>query len=452
MTELLSTLEQGLGETLLTGEETLGWTTDRSGWIGRGAPAAVVRARDVSDVQLTLRTASQHGVPVVTRGASSGLAGGTAAGEGAIVLDLSRMDRILDLDPAEGTAVVEPGVITAELDAAARQHGLFFAPDPGSVAISTVGGNIATNAGGLRGAKYGVTRDAVLGLEVVLADGRLIRTGRSTVKGVTGYDLTALFVGSEGTLGVVVGATVRLLPVPPETATAAAFFTSIEDAAEAASAVVAAGVRPVTLEIVDGPTLRAIDHVQGSSLASEGDAFLLVQTDGYGAVQELDQAVRAVEPSASLVRVAETPEEAERLVFARRQALPSVEWLGKVLIEDIAVPRRHLAAAIRDTRSIAETHEVDAYIFAHAGDGNIHPLLVYPETPDGSVPPSVQQAADEIFQLALRYGGTITGEHGVGLLKQRWLSEELGQDVHALSRSLRQLFDPSGILNPGKAV
>lgn len=452
MEELLGALEPGLGEALLTGEQTLGWAADRSGWVSAGSPAAVVRARNVADVQLTLHAASAHGRSVVTRGASSGLAGGSAAGEGAVVLDLSGMNRILELDAAEGVAVVEPGVITAELDAAAREHGLFFAPDPGSAAISTVGGNIATNAGGLRGAKYGVTRDAVLGLDVVLADGRLIRTGRSTVKGVTGYDLTALFVGSEGTLGVVVGATVRLLPVPAETATAAAFFPGIEAAAEAASAVVAAGVRPVTLEIVDGATLRAIDSVHGSSLAAEGDAFLLLQTDGYGASRELEQAVHAVEPFASRIRVAGTQEETERLVFARRQALPSIERLGRVVIEDIAVPRKHLAAAIRDIRGIAKSRQVDAYIFAHAGDGNIHPLLVYPETEDHSLPHAVHQAADEIFQLALHYGGTITGEHGVGLLKQRWVPEELGEDVLQLSRRLRELFDPAGILNPGKAV
>lgn len=446
--ELTEVLDEGA---VITGEAASLAVTDRSGWTEQGVPSALVRAGSVGDVQATLRIANERRVPVVTRGGASGLAGGAAAGAGTLVLDVSGLQRIIDVDPVEAIAVVEPGVITADLDAEARRYGLFYAPDPGSVAISTIGGNIATNAGGLRGAKYGVTREAVLGLDVVLADGRLIRTGRSTLKGVTGYDLTALFTGSEGTLGVVVGATVRLLPVPAETATAAAYFPDVEAAAAAASAVVASGVRPATLELVDGATLAAIDALANSDLAQRGGAFLLIQTDGYGAAQELQQAVEAIRATASRIDIASDPAEAEQLIAARRQALPAVEARGRSLIEDIAVPRKHLAAAIGGIRKIAERHGVETYIFAHAGDGNIHPIFVY-QGLDNEIPEAVNRAADEVFQLAIRYGGTLTAEHGVGLLKQQWVSAELGEDVVGLSRQLKAVFDPHGILNPGKGI
>ncbi|MCT1606376.1 FAD-binding protein [Nesterenkonia massiliensis] len=444
-------LSEALGEALLTGEQTAAATTDRSGWTEPGLPDAVVRARTVADIQAALRIANAHRVPVVTRGAATGLAGGVTAGAGSIVLDVSGLNRILEIDPAEATARVETGVITADLDAAAGAHGLFYAPDPGSVSISTIGGNIATNAGGLRGAKYGVTRDAVLGLEVVLADGRLIRTGRSTLKGVSGYDLTALFTGSEGTLGVIVSATVRLLPIPAETATAAAYFVDVEAAAAAASAIVAAGVRPTTLEMVDGASLAAIDELSGTDFAQRGGAFLLIQTDGYGAARELEHAVDALRTRATRVDIAADPAEAEQLIAARRLALPAIEARGRMLIEDIAVPRKHLAEVCRQIRAIGEKHDTEVYVVAHAGDGNLHPVFVY-QGEQNPIPDNVNRAADEVFQLAIRFGGTLTGEHGVGLLKQRWLADELGEDVLGLSHQVKAVFDPHGILNPGKGI
>ncbi|MET0447115.1 MAG: FAD-binding protein, partial [Aeromicrobium sp.] len=287
--------------------------TDRSGSPDAGLPVIVVRAHDVAEVQAVARFASAHGIALVTRGAGSGLAGGAVAGTGTIVLDLSALDRIVEIRPVDQVAVVEAGVITADLDDAAGVHGLFYAPDPGSVGISTIGGNIATNAGGLRGAKYGVTRDAVLALDVVLADGRLVHLGAGTLKHVAGYDLLGLIVGSEGTLGIVVGATLRLLPRSAVTGTLAAYFGSLEDAAEAAVAVRSSGARPSVLEIVDGATLGAIDDFSGTTLRERGEAFLLVQVDGLDVAAELS-AVEAAIAGATHVESSVDPGTSARLL------------------------------------------------------------------------------------------------------------------------------------------
>ena len=449
----LDALLAGVGDASTAPGDLLAVSTDRSG-TPPGTPArAVVRPRTAAEVQHVLRWCTATGTPVVPRGAGSGLAGAAVAEAGGVVLDLSRMDRIVELDAAEQVAVVEPGVVTADLDAAAAAHGLMFAPDPGSVGTSTVGGNIATNAGGLRGAKHGVTRDAVLGLDVVLADGRLISVGRRTVKGVTGYDLVSLFTGSEGTLGVVVRATVRLLPRPQHVVTAAAFFPAVEDAAGAAAAITASGVRPLLLELVDGPVLAAIDAARGSDLAARGGAFLLVQTDGTGAAQEMERLVEVVRPFASSVETAADPAEAERLVAARRDALPSLERLGRLLIEDVAVPRSRLPEAVRGVKEAGARHGVPVYVVAHAGDGNLHPVLLLEGDHDGTgIPPAAQRAADDVFALALELGGTVTGEHGVGTLKLAHAARELGEDVLGLQQQLKAVFDPAGVLNPGKAL
>ncbi len=422
-------------------------TTDRSGTRPDGVPLAVVHARRTEDVTVTLRHANALGVPVVPRGAGTGLSGGASAGEGALVLDLSGMNRILELSADDQLAVVEPGVITAELDRAAAEHGLRYAPDPASAAISTIGGNIATNAGGLRCAKYGVTRDSVLGLEAVLADGTVVTTGRRTVKGVTGYDLTALLTGSEGTLAVITSATLRLRPVPVATATLAAYFDSFETAAEASYAIGRAGVVPALAELVDGPVLRAIDP----ALGERGAALLLVQCDGAGATAEAEQVARVLVPLATSVETTADPVEAEALLAARRLALPALERLGRPLIEDIAVPRSRLAEAVREIRAVSARHDVPVYTLAHAADGNLHPIIVVDRSLD-RLPGAAWEAAGEIFALALRLGGTLTGEHGVGVLKRQWVADELGPTAHALQRRLKEAFDPRGILNPGKAL
>ncbi|MCI3276873.1 FAD-binding oxidoreductase [Streptomyces cylindrosporus] len=421
--------------------------TDRSGTPPGGEPLAVVRARRTGDVTVTLRHANALGIPVVPRGAGTGLSGGATAGEGALVLDLSGMNRILELSAEDQLAVVEPGVITAELDRAAGTHGLRYAPDPASAAMSTIGGNIATNAGGLRCAKYGVTRDSVLGLEAVLADGTVIATGRRTVKGVTGYDLTALLTGSEGTLAVITSATLRLRPTPVATATLAAWFDSFETAAEASYAIARAGVVPALAELVDGPVLHAIDP----ALSERGAALLVVQCDGAGAAAEAAAVARVLAPLASAVQSTEDPVEAEALLAARRLALPALERLGRPLIEDIVVPRSRLAEAVREIRCISARHDVPVFTIAHAADGNLHPIIVVDPTLD-RLPDAAWEAAGEIFALALRLGGTLTGEHGVGVLKRQWVADELGPTAHALQRRLKDVFDPRHILNPGKGL
>ncbi|MDH6622702.1 glycolate oxidase [Streptomyces sp. LBL] len=421
--------------------------TDRSGTRPAGEPLALVRARRTEEVAVALRHAHALRVPVVPRGAGTGLSGGATANDGCLVLDLSGMDRIVELSVDDQLAVVEPGVITADLDRAAGAHGLRYAPDPASAALSTIGGNIATNAGGLRCAKYGVTRDSVLGLEAVLADGTVVRTGRRTVKGVTGYDLTALLTGSEGTLAVITSATLRLRPVPMATATLAAYFPTFEAAAEASYAITRAGVEPALAELVDGPVLQAIDP----ALRERGGALLVVQCDGAGAAVEATAVARLLAPLATTVETTQDPAEAGALLAARRLALPALERLGRPLIEDIAVPRSRLAEAVREIRAISARHDVPVYTLAHAADGNLHPIIVVDPSLD-RLPDAAWEAAGEIFALALRLGGTLTGEHGVGVLKRQWVAEELGPAAHALQRRLKEVFDPRGILNPGKSL
>lgn len=428
--------------------------TDRSGWVAEGRPLAVVNARRVEHVQATMRAASEFRVPVVPRGAGTGLAGGANGSAGSIVLSLAGMDRIREISVEDQLAVVEPGVVNADLNAALGPYGLFFAPDPASKAISTVGGNIATNAGGLLCAKYGVTREAVLGLEVVLADGRLIRTGHRTVKGVTGYDLTALLVGSEGTLGVIVGATVRVLPLPegPPT-TLAALFPDVRSASDAAARVTAARLRPAVMELLDGPALERISAYLGEQTirdafgAAGGAAFLLVQFDGPSAAADGARAGALVTETGGAVRVAADADEGERLLAIRRAFHPALAATGTVLIEDVAVPRSRMPEMFAAIERIGERFGLAIPTVAHAGDGNLHPNFV---SQGEEIGPEVWEAASELFRTAIELGGTLTGEHGVGVLKRRWLAEELGPDSYDLQVKLKSVFDPLGILNPGK--
>ncbi|ALL79829.1 FAD-linked oxidase (plasmid) [Pseudonocardia sp. EC080610-09] len=436
-----------------------GWTTapevrathrtDRSGFDLGDGPDAVVFAVSVDDVVAVLAHAHSTGGSVVVRGAGTGLSGGAVAGPGSTVLDLTHLDRIREISPTDELAVVEAGVVTADLDAAAARHGLRYAPDPASLAWSTIGGNIATNAGGLRCAKYGVTRDSVLGLDVVLADGRRISTGRRTVKGVAGYDLTGLLVGSEGTLGVVVGATVRLRPAPVRTATLAAWFDGFDAAAEAAAAITAARLQPAVAELLDASCLAAIAAVPGAT-EPHGRAFLLVQTDGYGADEEIAAVRDVVAPLTGRVELETDPHRADTLLATRRAALPALERLGRVLVEDVAVPRSRLPEAVAEIGAIADRSGIRIATMAHAGDGNLHPVLVL--EPGRDLDDHVWDTAGAVFTTALQLGGTLTGEHGVGLLKRRWLRDELGPDALDLQQQLRTVFDPRGVLNPGKAL
>ncbi|MGW9181855.1 FAD-binding oxidoreductase [Agromyces sp. NPDC055661] len=455
-TDVLARLQDALGASVITDPAVLDATReDKSGWRSATPPLAVVDAASVDDVQAVMRLAHATGTPVVPRGAGTGLAGGALASPGAIVLDLTRMNRILEVSEADELAVVEPGVLNGDLNAALAPLGLWFAPDPASRAISSIGGNIATNAGGLLCAKYGVTREAVLGLAVVLADGRLLRTGHRTVKGVTGYDLTALMVGSEGTLGVIVEATLRLRPMTPgDVVTVAGVFPDVEAAAAASAAVTAARIRPAVLELIDAAGLARVaahlgpEELAGTPLESlaPGEAFLVAQSDGGASVAEAARIGEAFAGAGGRVTVSTDAATGERLLAIRRSMHPALAASGQVLIEDVAVPRSRLPEMFRAIEEIGRRHGVEIPTLAHAGDGNLHPNFVF--TGD-EVPAHVWAAADEMFRAAVALGGTLTGEHGVGILKRRWLADELGEDSFELQRGIKALFDPTGILNPG---
>ncbi len=423
---------------------------DKSGHAAPGRPIAIVHAASTDDVQATMRIATATGTPVVVRGAGTGLTGGANAGAGEIVLSMRAMDRILGVRPDDLLAVVEPGILNAELNRALADHGLWWAPDPVSREISTVGGNIATGAGGLLCAKYGVVRDAVLGVDLVLADGRLLHLGHRSVKGVTGLDLTALVIGSEGTLGVVVGATLKLRRlVPGHARTLTASFPSVRAAATAAAAVTASGVQPAIMELMDAACLRAVHRML--DLPDPGEAAqLTIQTDGPAASVEAESIAATLTDAGGAVRLARDDAEAQLLWRIRRSMHPAMETLGATLIEDVSVPRSALPAMFDEIARIEREYDLVIPTVCHAGDGNLHPNFVFDAGADAAVPEVIWQAADELFRAALRLGGTLTGEHGVGVLKRRWLADELGDDQWELQRQITRVFDPQGILNPGK--
>ena len=427
---------------------------DQAAWVEGGKPLAVVLAGSTVDVQATLRVATAHRVPVVTRGAGSGLSGGAAALDGCIVLCVAGMDRILEIDPVDQTIEVEPGVINEAVSAAAREHGLWYPPDPASRGFSTIGGNVATNAGGLCCVKYGVTGDYVLGLEVVLADGSLLTTGRRTIKGVAGLDLTRLFVGSEGTLGVVTRARLRLRPLPPPPATVVAFFPTPAAAGRAVAALGAAGVVPSLLELMDRTTVRAVEEWKRMDLDVDAGALLLAQSDaaGPGRDAEVRAVVAACEAEGATYTASTTdPAEGAVLLEARRLAYPALERLGATLLDDVAVPRSRVAELIEVVERIAAEHGVVIGTFGHAGDGNMHPTIVVPHG-DVTARAAAGAAFDDIVHAAIRLDGTITGEHGVGSLKHGFLETELGPTAVDVQRRIKAALDPHGILNPGRAL
>jgi glycolate oxidase len=449
----IAALRAELGDIVRTDPEALhDARADKSGHVSATAPLAVVEALTIADVQATLRFASEHRIPVVPRGAGTGLAGGAIAGEGELVLSTRRMTRVLEVSVDDELAVVEPGVLNADLNDELAPRGLWWAPDPASRRIATIGGNIATNAGGLLCVKYGVTREAVLGLKVVLADGRLLELGHRTVKGVTGYDLTALMVGSEGTLGVIVEATLLLLPIPRGTImTVMARFDSVEQAARASSVVTASGIKPAIMELLDPLAVRNIGAHLGIDLGS--GAIVLARTDGVAAEAEAEALAAVMRSLGGVVEATADADEGERLFDIRRAFHPAQEALGTVLIEDVAVPRSALPAMFAAIERISTKYGIEIPTVAHAGDGNLHPNFVFSaDVVDGhvDVPDHVWAAADELFLDCLRLGGTLTGEHGIGILKKRWLRDELGDDSFALQKQLKQVFDPLGILNPRK--
>ena len=426
---------------------------DQTAVVAPGKPLCVVAPRTTAEVAETMRWASKHRVPVVPRGGGTSLAGGASAIDGCVMLSMTRMDQILEMVPADDFAVAEAGVLNANLDRAAAEHGLMYAPDPSSYEISTIGGNLATNAGGLRCVKYGVTRDATLGLEAVLADGSVLRTGRRTIKGVAGYDLTSLFVGSEGTLGVITSATLRLRPRPSAPpVTLAASFPSFGMAAQAVTAILRARLQPSLLELLDRATLRAIDDWKNLGFGDSVHALLIAQDDSDDSVRRA-AIMRDIctEHGALLADVSASEAESRQLLDIRRLSYPSIERLGATLVEDVCVPRSRLPDMVECIERAADRHGVMIATVAHAGDGNLHPVFVFDRgLAEGDLPPAIWAAADEVFRAALDMGGTLTGEHGVGLIKRRWLAIELGEDSLHVHRAIKNALDPAGILNPGK--
>jgi glycolate oxidase len=453
-TDLARSMPAGHADRVLTDpDQVAAYCHDEHSYVTPGRPLAVVVARDSADVAATLRWASAHRVPVIPRGAGTGIVGGTAATDGCVILSLARMTAIRELSVEDEIAVVEPGVINADLDRAAREHGLMYAPDPSSFETCTIGGNVATNAGGLRCVKYGVTRESVLGLEVVLADGSIVRTGRRTVKGVVGYDLTGLIVGSEGTLGVVTEAVLRLRPAPRRPpATVAAEFPTVLQAAEAARTIMRSGVGPSLLELMDRATLEALDQWRNIGLDRGTGAMLLAQADGADAqAAAAEMAARCRDAGATLAVASEDEAEAQQLLTVRRTAFNAIERLGACLIEDVCVPRSKLPEMFEAVARIARRQNLTVPTVAHAGDGNLHPVFVFDRTLP-AIPAEIWAAADEVFRAALDLGGTLTGEHGVGTLKRHWLAEELGAGSLAAQHAIKTALDPHGILNPGKAI
>ena len=424
----------------------------RSDWSrspATGTPLAVVRATEAAQVQELMRWATRHRVPVVPRGAGTGLSGGSNAVDGAVLLSLERMTAI-EIDVPTRTAIVEPGAINIDVKSAAAEHGLWYPPDPSSYDICSIGGNLATNAGGLCCVKYGVTTDYVLGADVVLADGSLARLGGPRIKDSAGLPLVKTFVGSEGTLGIFTRAVLRLVPALPPAASTVATFGSIEDAARAVVAI-GARLRPSMLEYMDQFNIRAVERLRPMGLDTGAAAMLIAQSDAPGAArgEEAEEIARLCrDTGATEVLVTDDPDEAEMFTAARRACFHALEPYGAIMFEDVGVPIPRLPELIKGIAMIAERHDVLIPVVAHAGDGNTHPNVIH----DASDPESVRRARlafDEVMELAIGLGGTITGEHGVGRLKRGMLAAQLGPEAMDITARIKNALDPYGLLNPG---
>jgi len=419
-----------------------------------GLPLAVALPTATSEVAEIMRQATAHRVPVVPRGAGSGLSGGSAGIEGAVTIALTRMDSIIEIDEANLVAVVQPGVINGALKSAVSAKGLFYAPDPASYEFCSIGGNIGTNAGGLCCVKYGVTRDAVLSLEVVLSDGRIIRTGGRNVKDVAGYSLTHLFVGSQGTLGIVTEATLRLRPAPPPKQTMLAFFATIEAAGVAVAGMTAGGLEPCTLELMDRLTIAAVDDWHSLGLDRSAAGLLLIESDSPGDAADAELVAAGIvceSAGASSVVRATDPMEADWLRQVRRLAFRAMERLGVARMEDVGAPRSRLPDLLAAIERISFAHDVRCGTFGHAGDGNLHPTFVW-DRGDADAEERVRAACEELYRAAIALGGTITGEHGIGASRRPFLEEQRGPEAVAVMRAIKSALDPLGILNPGRVV
>ena len=442
----------GRASVLVEREDLIPYSFDATAAL-RHAPRVVVFPKTAAEVSGVLKLARRHRAPVVARGSGTGLSGGSVPVEGAVVLCLVKMDRLVELDARNFTLRAQAGVLTQAIYDAADAAGLFYPPDPGSMRVSTIGGNVAENSGGLRGLKYGVTRDYVMGLEVVLADGEICRLGSKCVKDVAGYSLKDLFVGSEGTLGIVTEVLLRLLPRPAARQTLLATYSRMDAAAETVSAIIAEGIVPCTLEFLDSRTIRCVEDYAHVGLPVDAEALLLVEADGHPAAVADDAArIRALceRNGATSVRLAADSAEASRLSTARRSAFSALARMRPTtILEDATVPRSELARMIRFIQETGARHRLEIATFGHFGDGNLHPTFLTDER-DADEMRRVEAAMKEIFAHALSLGGTITGEHGVGLAKKAFLRQQFGDASYGLLKSVKRALDPDNLLNPGK--
>ncbi len=453
MADLLTELQERLpADRIQTDPDVVAvYGQDRATFEKSGVAALLVSPRSTDEVVAAVQAARAANAIIVPRGAGTGLTGAANAVDGCMMLSLHKMDAVIEVDPINRMAKVQPGVINADLKTAVAAEGLYYPPDPASFEMSSIGGNVATNAGGLCCVKYGVTRDYVIGLEVVLADGEVIRTGRTTIKSSTGLDLTGLFVGSEGLLGIITEITVKLEAAPPPPQTAVAYFADLPSAGEAICAIFSAGLQPTVMEIVDQASLRIVEQFFPMDLDTDAACLLLMQASPEDQpVEELADVCLA--NGATFVHHAADPHEGEMLLEVRRRVWPAAEQLGKSLLpEDVAVRRERLPELLAGIVDIAARHDVFIPTIGHAGDGNMHPLLVFDEN-DADELARVKAAFTEIVELSLALGGTIAAEHGVGTLKRAFIDDEIDPVSLATQRAVKGLFDPDNILNPGKAL
>lgn len=452
--KIVAQLKKIIGqEGVLTSPEDLA-VYSYDGTFEEGCPDVVVLPSTTDQVSQIVTLAAREHIPVVTRGMGSGLAGGSVPSRGGIVLAMTRMNRILEIDQANAVAHVEAGIITADLQNAVEKLGLFYPPDPSSIKESTIGGNIACNAGGPRCLKYGVTGEYVLGLTVILANGRIIHTGGKCIKDVVGYDMNAMFTGSEGTLGVITEALLRLVAKPEFARTAMVEFVMLKDACRTVNAILSTGVIPATLELMDETAIACVEEDLHLGLPLDAEAILLVETDGSdkaSVLREIEAVSRiCLETGARQVKVARDEEERSKLWQARRSVSPALarQALNK-LGEDITVPRSAIPEAVRRLKAISAQYGLPIVIFGHAGDGNLHPNILFDKR-DPMQWAKVEQMVAEEFALALELDGTLSGEHGVGTLKRPYIEQALGLDSLAIQKRIKQALDPLNILNPGK--
>ena len=442
----------GSENVLTSPEDTIPYGFDGTAAL-KGPVSVVVLPGSTEEISAVVKFAAEYGRAIVTRGSGTGLSGGSVPSEGCIILCLTRLDKILSVDAANLTVRAQCGVITAAIDAAVQKHGLFYPPDPGSMKISTIGGNVAENSGGLRGLKYGVTRDYVMGLEVVLPDGRIAQFGNACVKDVAGYSMKDLFIGSEGTLGIITEVLLKVLPRPAARRTMLASYDRMEDAAQTVSDIIAAKIIPCTLEFLDRMTIGCVEDYAKIGLPRDCEALLLMETDGHPAAvaEEAEQMLALARArGARDVRVARDDAEALQLASARRSAFAALARVRPTtILEDVTVPRDKLAEMVAFVAEVAKKHKLLVGTFGHMGDGNLHPTFLTDERNTDEMA-RVHEALEEIVTKTLALGGTITGEHGVGLAKKAWLRRQVGENSHDLMREIKRAWDPRNLLNPGK--